>query len=96
MFRNKVRGMGFAVSLALTMFALLSSVVFAQTQKVQGMIKGRNGDTMILQTSDTPHLVVLLTDDTEVSQVVGALKARKKQMSMAALIPSAISAMRSA
>src|SRR5579863_6917411 len=87
MFRNKARGMEFAVTLAVTMFALLSSVVFAQTQKVQGLIKGRNGDTMILQTVDSPKLVVLLTDDTQVSQVVGALKARKKQMSMAALIP---------
>jgi OOP family OmpA-OmpF porin len=66
---------------------LISVVAVAQTQKVQGLIKGRNGDTMILQTADSPKLVVLLTDDTQVSQVVGALKARKKQMSMAALIP---------
>ncbi|MGA7242904.1 MAG: OmpA family protein [Terracidiphilus sp.] len=42
---------------------------------------------MILKTSDSPHLVVLLTDSTDVAQVQGVLKARKKEMSMAALIP---------
>lgn len=87
MFRSKALGNAPAMALILAVIALLSTAVFAQTQKVQGIIKGRNGDTMILQTSDSPHLVVLLTDDTQVSQVVGALKARKKQMSMAALIP---------
>ncbi len=42
---------------------------------------------MTLQTSDTPQLVVLLTDATQVKQVQGMLKARRKEMSMAALIP---------
>jgi outer membrane protein OmpA-like peptidoglycan-associated protein len=87
MFRNKAFGLPRAIALLLTVLAALSTVVSAQTQKVEGLIKGRNGDTMILQTSDSPKLVVLLTDSTEVSQVVGALKARKKEMSMAALIP---------
>jgi outer membrane protein OmpA-like peptidoglycan-associated protein len=64
--------------------ALLS---WAQNVKVQGLIKGRNGDTMILQTSDSPKVIVLLTDSTQVGQVQGVLKARRKQMSMAALIP---------
>ena len=47
----------------------------------------RTGPQVILQTSDQPKLVVLLTDSTQVQQVQGALKARRKQMSMAALIP---------
>jgi OOP family OmpA-OmpF porin len=87
MFGNKARRIASAVTLTLTVLILFSTVVCAQTQKVEGLIKGRNGDTIILQTSDTPRLVVLLTDTTQVSQVVGALKARRKQMSMAALIP---------
>ena len=66
--------------------ALSSIVVCAQT-KVEGVIKGRSGSTIILQTADSPKVVVLLTDRTDVAQVVGALKARKKEMSMAALIP---------
>lgn len=58
----------------------------AQT-KIEGVIKGRSGAEIILQTSDNPKVIVLLTDSTDVGQVQGVLKARKKEMSMAALIP---------
>jgi outer membrane protein OmpA-like peptidoglycan-associated protein len=76
----------FVAVLLLIGFTLLSTTVTAQT-KVEGLIKGRNGDTIILQTSNSPEIVVLLTDSTDVGQVQGMLKARKKEMSMAALIP---------
>ena len=66
---------------------LLTATAFAQSVKVEGLIKGRSGPEMIVQTSDTPDLVILLTDSTDVGQVQGILKARKKEMSMAALIP---------
>ena len=65
----------------------LSTPIAAQTVKVEGLIKARNGETMILQTSEAPNLIVVLDDNTDVGQVQGALKVRKKQMSMAALIP---------
>jgi OOP family OmpA-OmpF porin len=66
----------------------LTTIVTAQTTKVEGLIQGRSGDTMILKTSESPDLIaVLLTDSTDVAQVQGVLKARKKDMSMAALIP---------
>ncbi len=70
---------------ALTM--MVAGNAAAQSQKVQGVINGRNGATMTLQTTDTPKLVVLLTATTEVDEVQGALKARKKQMAMTCLIP---------
>ena len=38
-------------------------------------------------TSESPNLIVQLTDDTEVAQVQGVFKARRKRMSMAALVP---------
>jgi outer membrane protein OmpA-like peptidoglycan-associated protein len=66
---------------------LFCGAVSAQTTKVNGLITGRNGSTMTLQTASAPKLVVLLTDDTRVGQVQGVLKARRKAMSMAALIP---------
>ena len=66
---------------------LCTTVAVAQSVKVEGLIKARNGETMIVQTSESPKIVVLLTDSTEVGQVQGVLKARRKQMSMAALIP---------
>ena len=87
MTQGKAHRFAFVASLSLIVLALLSTAVSAQTAKVEGLIKGRNGDTMILQTSDSPKLIVLLTDSTEVGQVQGLLKARRKQMSMAALVP---------
>ncbi len=87
MIESKVRKIAITMVVAIAVLALLSTVVVAQTVKVQGMIKGRTGNTMTLQTSDTPRLVVVLTDSTDVAQVQGAFKARKKEMSMAALIP---------
>jgi outer membrane protein OmpA-like peptidoglycan-associated protein len=73
----------------LSVFGLVfvGQIFAAQTVKVEGLIKGRSGDRMILQTSEAPNLVVILTDDTDVAQVQGMLKARRKDMSMAALIP---------
>jgi OOP family OmpA-OmpF porin len=66
---------------------LLSTMAVAQSTKVEGFIKARNGDTMILQTQESPNLIVVLTDSTEVGQVQGVFKARRKEMSMTALIP---------
>ena len=70
----------------LTIVALFITAGYGQT-KTQGVIKGRSGEKIILQTAENPNLIVLLTDSTDVAQVVGALKARRKQMSMAALVP---------
>lgn len=68
-------------------FAGLPALDAAETIKLEGVIIGRSGAMMILQTPDSPNLVVLLTDTTKVGQLQGLLKARKKEMSMAALIP---------
>jgi outer membrane protein OmpA-like peptidoglycan-associated protein len=77
----------YVVAVSLIGFALLTTVAAAQSVKVQGLIKGRSGDTMILQISDSPDITVLLTDNTQVGQVQGVFQARRKEMSMAALIP---------
>lgn len=66
---------------------LFSTAVVAQSVKVKGIITGRSGDKIVLQTADNPAMVVTLTDNTDVGQVQGMLKARHKEMSMAALIP---------
>jgi outer membrane protein OmpA-like peptidoglycan-associated protein len=87
MTESKLRKVANAVVLSITILAMFSTVAVAQSVKVKGVIKGRTGNTMTMQTSDTKSLVVLLTDTTDVGQVQGALKARNKKMSMAALIP---------
>jgi len=51
------------------------------------MIEGRSGAKIILRSADSVQAIVLLTDSTQVGQIQGVLKARRKEMSMAALIP---------
>jgi hypothetical protein len=46
--------------LTLLSVALLSTMVSAQT-KLQGMIKGRSGAKVVLQTTDSPKVIVILT-----------------------------------
>ena len=75
------------VGVLLTGAVLLSTIALAQSTKVEGIIKARNGDSMTLQTADGASAVVLLTDSTQVGEVQGVFKARRKEMSMAALIP---------
>ena len=75
------------IASVLVLILVTGTMLSAQTVKVQGLIKGRSGATMVLQTQDSPKLVVLLTDSTQVGQVQGVFKARRKEMSMAALIP---------
>jgi outer membrane protein OmpA-like peptidoglycan-associated protein len=87
MSKFNVRRITYFVTLSLIGLALLSPIVAAQSVKVEGLIKARNGDTMVLQTSNSPNLTVQLTDNTKVGQVQGVFKARRKEMSMAALIP---------
>jgi outer membrane protein OmpA-like peptidoglycan-associated protein len=85
--RSKFIAIALVVTTSLAALLLLRGAAEAQAAKAQGLITGRNGDTMTLQTSDASNLVVVLTDDTQVAQIQGVFKARRKQMSMAALIP---------
>jgi OOP family OmpA-OmpF porin len=87
MTQGKSRRIVSGSALLLMGLAFLNSTVQAQNVKVEGIIKGRSGDTLTVQTSDSPKIIVLLTESTDVGQLQGALKARNKKMSMAALIP---------
>jgi len=75
------------VAMFLATLLIFCETSAAQTVKAQGFITGRSGETMTLQTQDSSKIVVVLTDDTQVAQVQGVFKARRKQMSMASLIP---------
>jgi outer membrane protein OmpA-like peptidoglycan-associated protein len=78
---------GLASVLLLTFLGITPRTATAQSTKVQGIIKSRSGDDIILNTTQDPDMIVMLTDSTDVGQVEGVLKARSKRMSMAALIP---------
>jgi len=66
---------------------VLASFAVAQNSQVQGLIVGRSGATMTVKTQDGEPIVVVLTSDTQVEETQGALKLRKKQLGMTALIP---------
>jgi outer membrane protein OmpA-like peptidoglycan-associated protein len=55
--------------------------------KINGLITGRNGDTLTVRTLESGNVVVVLTDDTKVQQPKGLLKVRKADMGVTALIP---------
>jgi OmpA-OmpF porin, OOP family len=84
---SRVKSVSAIPAVLATLMIILAGGTAAHGQKVQGVINGRSGATMTLQTTDAPKLVVLLTPTTEVDEVQGVLKARKKQMAMTSLIP---------
>ena len=71
----------------LSILLLVCGTVDAQSLKVKGNIISRAGSHMTMKTSDGTNVVVVLNDNTDVQQVEGVFKARKKDMAMAALIP---------
>lgn len=87
MTQSKTLRIASVVALSLAVIALLTTVAVAQSVKVKGNITKRAGNTMTMNTMDGTKVVVVLNDNTDVQQVQGAFKARKKEMSMAALIP---------
>jgi outer membrane protein OmpA-like peptidoglycan-associated protein len=82
---HAIRYVGLVVILVAT---LTLTIQAAQGQsQIQGVINGRSGATMTVQSAGSPNTVVLLTDSTSVGEVEGVFKARTKQMPMTALIP---------
>jgi outer membrane protein OmpA-like peptidoglycan-associated protein len=78
--------MGRIVSIATLSVTLLFCGV-AAAQSLQGVINGRSGATMTLQTQGSGNVVVILTSSTDVQEVEGVLRARRKEMTVTALIP---------
>lgn len=87
MTRSNTYRAAFLLTPLLLGLALFAPIASAQTVKIEGLIKARSGDTMTLSTSASPSVPVYLTDSTQVGQVQGLFQARRKEMSMAALIP---------
>src|SRR5580765_8987763 len=74
------------VVLAFEAFLLLCCIaVVAQSNNVKGVINGRNGATMTVQTQDSGNVIVVLTPATQVEEPEGVF--RKKHLSMTALVP---------
>jgi outer membrane protein OmpA-like peptidoglycan-associated protein len=86
MTEHKLLRLTLVASLWLAAPGIFSGAAAAQSAKVQGVINGRSGATMSLQT-DAGNVVVVLTDSTDVEDVSGLFHARRKQMGLTALVP---------
>ena len=75
----------FNLTLAFVGFLLLCGATTAQNDQVKGVINGRNGPTMTVQTQDSGNVTVVLTDFTQVEEPEGVF--RKKHLNMTALVP---------
>jgi OmpA-OmpF porin, OOP family len=76
------------LGLALICVALTATLPLMAGDKpeIKGLITGRTGETLTVKTAEGTNVTVVLSDDTTVQQPKG-LGIRKKQMSMAALVP---------
>jgi OmpA-OmpF porin, OOP family len=83
MTRRRWNGSG---SLLLFVVGLVfAGLALAQSSQIEGLIIGRAGATMTLQTQDAGKVVVLLSDNTQVIEPEGVF--RKKHLAITALIP---------
>jgi outer membrane protein OmpA-like peptidoglycan-associated protein len=76
----------FTVIVTFAIALLFVGMASAQSANVQGVINGRSGSTMTLQ-SDSGNVTVLLTGNTQVEEATGLFHAKKKQMAVTALVP---------
>jgi OmpA-OmpF porin, OOP family len=81
------RGLRFVMGVLTLCFAVLLSAHAQDKVKVKGLITARTGETIVIKTTDGSSMTVLLDDDTKVQQPKGLIGVRKKDMSMAVLIP---------
>ena len=85
--RGKTTRKALFVALTLGTVVLACGLAAAQSAQLQGLITGRSGATMTVQSDTAGNVVVVLTPATQVEEAEGLFHARKKQMAMTALIP---------
>ena len=82
-----IKGRAIAAITFLLAGILSSGVAVAQSAQLQGLITGRSGASMTVQSQANGNVVVVLTPATQVQETGGMFHIRKKQLGMAALIP---------
>lgn len=85
MYKIALSKVALLVALSLTAGILLCGS--AAAQNIQGVINGRSGPTMTVQTPDGSTVVVVLNPYTTVEDVSGLFHARRKEMGVTALVP---------
>jgi outer membrane protein OmpA-like peptidoglycan-associated protein len=82
---NRIERIAFSVAITSLAVLLFCAVAGAQSSSITGVINGRSGPSMRVQTQNSGTVTVLLTDATQVEEPEGAF--RKKHFSMVALVP---------
>jgi outer membrane protein OmpA-like peptidoglycan-associated protein len=72
---------------SLVALCFIGTCLVAQSQKVNGLIVSRQGETLNVQSPDSSKVIVLLTPSTQVQEPQGKLHMRKKSMAVTALVP---------
>jgi outer membrane protein OmpA-like peptidoglycan-associated protein len=85
--KSRITKIAFSMALSLATLVLMCGVAGAQSAQIQGVINGRSGATMTVQTQDSGNVVVVLNDFTTVEDVSGVFHARRKQMGVTVLVP---------
>jgi OOP family OmpA-OmpF porin len=83
--KNDLMRIAFRGLVILSTSIALCGVAAAQNNQEKGVINGRSGATMTIQTQDSGNVTVLLTPDTQVEEPEGVF--RRKHLSMTALVP---------
>jgi OmpA-OmpF porin, OOP family len=68
-----IRYVGLVALLSATLTSIIQ-VAQGQSTQLQGVINGRSGATMTVQSAGSPNTVVLLTDSTSVGEVEGVFR----------------------
>lgn len=74
-------------ALAVAIFTSAGLAASAQQATVEGLVIDRNGPSMYVKTTDSPRLVVLLSDTTKATEKGGFLGIGKKDLGIASLVP---------
>lgn len=75
------------LALSLAMATSLGMSAMAQEVKIEGLVTGRTGPSMLVKTGDNPRTTVLLSDTTKATEKGGFLGMGRKDLGVAALVP---------
>ena len=75
----------FVALLSFSTALVFCNVAAAQNNQEKGVISGRSGNTLTLQTQDSGNVIVVLNSETQVEEPEGVF--RKKHLNMTALVP---------
>ena len=75
------------LAMSMAMFTAAGVTARAQEATIQGLVIGRDGESLAVRTADSARLTVLLSEGTKATEKGGFLGMDRKQLGVAALVP---------